>query len=133
MQAATKNAVTQTSKSDVVPKPATSASAVHASAADSTEASANVTGNEKRKRKAEPADEIDALFNARLGKKIKKGGLGPEDRIKELKEGKEKEDDKAMKKGHVRDEVVDKELKDVLGAIKAAPKDDGAHRKKRAR
>jgi len=74
----------------------------------------------KRKRGAQPADEIDAVFEAALGKKVKRGTLtstevaavdGTQEKGKEKKE-----------KG---------ELGDVLSAIRSAPTDEKRHRRKK--
>ncbi|OBZ71991.1 Nucleolar protein 9 [Grifola frondosa] len=73
----------------------------------------------KKKRKTRPEDEIDALFDATVGKKVKKGELGEAAMLtKQATTGKE-------------DIAADKNLKDVLGAIRSAPKDDKGHRKKK--
>jgi nucleolar protein 9 len=78
----------------------------------------------KRKRDTLPDNEIDALFDASLGKKIKKGILESEQAVKGIAE-------------HITtsSRVKDKELNDVLVAIRAAPKDGkGSHwGEKRAR
>ena len=79
--------------------------------------------DKNRKRKARPEDEIDALFNNKLGKKIKKAALsqttstldGPSEVI-------------VVKDVAARKE--DKELDQVLGAIRLAPKDHGYSKKK---
>ncbi|KXN83539.1 Nucleolar protein 9 [Leucoagaricus sp. SymC.cos] len=63
----------------------------------------------KRKRKRQE-DEIDALFSASLGKKIKKGALAGGATVPDA--------EKDLAGGPV---TVDKGLQDVLGAIKAAP------------
>ena len=81
--------------------------------------------NKIRKRKARPEDEIDALFNAKLGKRIKKAALsettstldGPS-KVVEVKDITAKED---------------KGLEQVLGAIRLAPKDHGYSKKKQKR
>jgi nucleolar protein 9 len=82
----------------------------------------------KRKRDTRPDDEIDALFNASLGKRIKKGVLEPEQAPSTVKgiTGKH------LATSHT---VTDTGLNDVLGAIRAAPKvEKGGHGKnKRAR
>ena len=80
--------------------------------------------DKNRKRKARPEDEIDALFNNKLGKKIKKAALsqttstldGPSEVI-------------VVKDVAARKE--DKELDQVLGAIRLAPKDHGYSKKKK--
>ncbi|KAI0356684.1 ARM repeat-containing protein [Trametes cingulata] len=102
---------------------------------------------EKAKRKGQPQDEIDALFDATLGKKVKKAELAsakaaseetsPQKDKKERNEQEKGEKGKGKsKKRKEREEgegAVDKDLKDVLGAIRAAPKDDkGPKKKKRA-
>jgi nucleolar protein 9 len=71
--------------------------------------------DEPKKRKRKPENEIDELFDAALGGKIKKAALAAIP-MSEEKEG-EKEEDKS--------------LKAVLGAIRSAPKGEEKHRKKR--
>lgn len=85
-----------------------------------------IESDKNRKRKSRPEDEIDAVFNAKLGKRIKKAALSettstPDDSSKTLtiKDVAAKEDNK--------------ELEQVLGAIRLAPKDDGQSKKKRKR
>lgn len=82
----------------------------------------------KRKRETRPETEIDALFNASLGKRIKKGVLEPEQAPSTVK---------GITGEHlaISHSVKDTALDDVLGAIRAAPKDEkGGHgKKKRAR
>ncbi|KAF9468782.1 armadillo-type protein [Collybia nuda] len=80
----------------------------------------------KRKRKVQPEDEIDAVFNATLGKRIKKAALdSTEAIILEERLPEAKRDIKSNKK----DESGG--LQDVLGAIRAAPKGEEAGGKKR--
>ncbi|KAF8164817.1 armadillo-type protein [Crassisporium funariophilum] len=76
---------------------------------------------DKRKRKSRPEDEIDALFNAKLGKRIRKAALAETIPVSQspVKVEAVKED-----KG-----TKDKSLQQVLGAIRSAPKDE-AHMKK---
>lgn len=78
------------------------------------------TKSDKRKRKTRPQDEIDELFEGALGKKIKKADLGSTDRSVRTDTG------------LLHDKIADKSLMEVLGAIRAAPKEDKAVRKKRA-
>ncbi|KAK7696593.1 hypothetical protein QCA50_001251 [Cerrena zonata] len=81
--------------------------------------------SEKRKRKHRPEDEIDELFDNTLGKKIKRAGLSGEvvTKTKSTSSDKMKVED-----------VKDKSLKDILGAIQAAPKnDEKGHGKKKKR
>jgi nucleolar protein 9 len=83
--------------------------------------------DKKRKRKARPDDEIDVLFNAKLGKKTKKAALSE---TTSTVDGPSKvmivvEDIDARKE--------DKELQQVLGAIRLAPKDHGYSKKKQKR
>ena len=80
--------------------------------------------DKNRKRKARPEDEIDVLFNAKLGKKTKKSALSG---TTSTLDGPSKvtmvvEDIDARKE--------DKELEQVLGAIRLAPKDHGYSKKK---
>lgn len=85
--------------------------------------------DKKRRRKEAPEDEIDVLFGERLGKKVKKGELKPKDEKSVKSEKGDEVHDERGKAAKV--DTADKDLKDVLGAIRAAPKDDGAHRKKK--
>ena len=86
----------------------------------------------KKKRKERPGDEIDQLFEDKLGKKVKKGELKMETPVKapEVEEKHEKKErrEKKKRRGEGDDAKV---LQDVLGAIKAAPKDDKRHHKKK--
>jgi len=76
----------------------------------------------KRKRHAQPEDEIDVVFNASLGKRIKKAALGDvaSDIPRTIGE-------KILKK---RSGTADG-LQAVLGAIKHAPKDEKSHEKRK--
>jgi nucleolar protein 9 len=84
-----------------------------------TSAPINVAPSEREKKKKRKADEIDTLFDeAGLGgKKNKRGALDT---------GKPEEDGK-------REAPVASDLKDVLGAIKDAPKNEGPGGKKKHR
>lgn len=85
----------------------------------------------RSKRKHRTEDDIDRLFDAQLGKKVKKAALD-----KEATDGgaqKKEEDDKSSRK-HKKDKAGDQQpdgLRDVLGAIKAAPKGEDGHRVKK--
>ena len=82
--------------------------------------------NKNRKRKARPEDEIDALFNAKLGKRTKKAALSE---ITSTLDG-------PSKAAEIKDVAVrkeDKGLEQVLGAIRLAPKDHGYSKKKQKR
>ncbi|KAF9563347.1 ARM repeat-containing protein [Agrocybe pediades] len=76
---------------------------------------------ENRKRKHRPDNEIDALFEEKLGKKIKKAALadGPGAAPTELSPSKPS---KRVKGGE--DKKQDKELQQILGAIRSAPAND---------
>lgn len=82
-----------------------------------------------RKRKVRMADEIDQLFEEKLGKKTKRAGLNDDPTVKAAaKSG----DDRSGEKRKRRDNVAeDNGLEEVLGAIKAAPKDKSGHRSKK--
>jgi len=69
----------------------------------------------KRRRSARPGDEIDALFDAALGKKTKKGTFGA--------------DDISVGRSY-REVPSDESLQDVLGAIRAAPKIEKGRKRK---
>ena len=81
------------------------------------------TSDKNRKRKSRPEDEIDALFNAKLGKRVKKAALS------------ETADDnsKILLAKDLTAREGDKELEQVLGAIRLAPKNDGQLKKKQKR
>lgn len=94
-----------------------------------------------KKRKTRPVDEIDQVFE-KLGKKVKRaelnGGGEPAAKKAEKEEGqqetKSKKDGEKKKKRRKEEgegEARDKGLDDVLGAIKAAPKDEKKHHHKR--
>ncbi|KAG9219045.1 hypothetical protein CCMSSC00406_0001455 [Pleurotus cornucopiae] len=70
-------------------------------------------GERRKGKRSRQVDEIDALFNARLGKKIKNGALG----------------DKVESSEHAKELSSDPSLAGVLGAIRSAPKDDKKRRK----
>lgn len=92
---------------------------------DFTDAPAPPT--DKKKRKTRPEDEIDQLFEQKLGKKVKKAELKTEE-PSQLEAVEVKKERKRHKKDG---EAKDRELEDVLGAIKAAPKDEKRHHKKK--
>lgn len=79
----------------------------------------------KRKRDTRPENEIDALFNASFGKRIKKGVL----------EHEQASSVQSSTRDHtvISHLVTDKGLKDVFGAIRAAPKDQKDTKKNRTR
>jgi nucleolar protein 9 len=82
--------------------------------------------DKKRKRKVRPEDEIDALFNSKLGKRTKKAALSgttsPFNRPSEV-----------LLVDGVAARKEDKELEQVLGAIRLAPKEHGYVKKKQKR
>ncbi|KAF9448476.1 hypothetical protein P691DRAFT_800795 [Macrolepiota fuliginosa MF-IS2] len=90
---------------------------------DATVATETAPPPPKKKRKRQE-DEIDVLFDAKLGKKVKKGTLviepGPVSSPEKNKE--EKKADGI---------TVDKDLRGVLGAIKSAPKGDKSKAKRK--
>jgi len=71
--------------------------------------------DEPKKRKRKPENEIDELFDAALGRKIKKAALAVS----------EEKGEKEVKREE------DKSLKAVLGAIRSAPKGEEKLRKKK--
>ncbi len=75
-------------------------------------------------------DEIDQLFEAKLGKKVKKAELS---NAPAKVDQDSEEHAKNEKKKHRKDkgEAADKGLDAVLGAIKAAPKEEKRHHKKK--
>ncbi|KAL0949796.1 hypothetical protein HGRIS_009833 [Hohenbuehelia grisea] len=76
-------------------------------------------GGKKRKRKERQGDEIDALFETKLGKKVKRSALADADPSDPAPCN--RQDDATGQQ--------DATLESVLGAIRAAPKDDkGRHR-----
>jgi nucleolar protein 9 len=80
----------------------------------------------RKKRKSHPEDEIDALFNAKLGKRTRKAALS------ETPSALEGSSEFIAVKDGAR-KTADKELEQVLGAIRLAPKDDGQSKKKQKR
>ncbi|PPQ83657.1 hypothetical protein CVT25_006263, partial [Psilocybe cyanescens] len=92
---------------------------------------------QSRKRKSRPENEIDALFNEKLGKRIKKGALAsnvaaaayvPEVPSAVSPNKKKKEKKQVAEKEGEEDE--DRELQQVLGAIRFAPANDKKHKKR---
>ncbi|KAH9853868.1 ARM repeat-containing protein [Lenzites betulinus] len=130
----------------------------HASSAASKGANADAAEPEegksqKRKGKGQPQDEIDALFDATLGKRVKKAELASAPPVREepvaevvdakakkhRSEGEREKGEKSKGKSKKRKEreegeggAEDRDLKDVLGAIRAAPKEDKGPKKRRA-
>jgi nucleolar protein 9 len=76
---------------------------------------------ESRKRKSHPENEIDALFNEKLGKRIKKAALSESAGTTDVSF-----DAHPVKK----EKNGDKDLQQVLGAIRSAPANDGKKKKK---
>ena len=74
----------------------------------------------KRKRQARDDNEIDALFNASFGKKVKKAAMGTT-----------LEPTPTASKAVGPESQQDRGLERVLGAIRVAPKDEKLHRKKK--
>ncbi|KJA16110.1 hypothetical protein HYPSUDRAFT_47764 [Hypholoma sublateritium FD-334 SS-4] len=70
--------------------------------------------SESRKRKSRPENEIDALFNEKLGKRIKKAALTDTKSVTAVAET-----------PSVKKKKPDKDLDQVLGAIRLAPANDG--------
>jgi nucleolar protein 9 len=87
------------------------------------------------KTKKRKGDEIDQLFEEKLGKKVKKAVLGSEVPTSQAavspEEPKERKKDRKRRKDEDEDGGKDKNLRDILGAIKAAPKDDKSHKRKK--
>ena len=80
--------------------------------------------DEPKKRKRKHENEIDELFDAALGRKIKKAALAT------IPMSEEKERVVVKGEKEVKEEE-DKSLKAVLGAIRSAPKGEEKHKKKR--
>lgn len=80
----------------------------------------------QRKRKIRPENEIDQLFEETLGKKIKKAQLDAD----AFDDAAVKNADDLTNKKQLQAEV--KALEDVLGAIKAAPKDRHSTNKRKS-
>ncbi|KAF9474932.1 hypothetical protein BDN70DRAFT_884318 [Pholiota conissans] len=76
---------------------------------------------ESRKRKSRPENEIDALFNEKLGKKIKKAALTDNAGVTDVS---------TNARPTKKEKVGDKDLQQVLGAIRVAPASDGKKKKK---
>ncbi|KAH9894177.1 ARM repeat-containing protein [Cubamyces lactineus] len=117
------------------------------SESDVAETSTKKAEKIKGKQRAQSQDEIDALFNATLGKKVKKAELVSvaKEKIDSVTRNGhavdggrhlEREKGRKGKRREERDEGgnavdVDKDLKDVLGAIRAAPKEDKGPKKRK--
>ena len=89
----------------------------------------------KRKRSAAPADEIDALFDDAIGRKVVRSALEPAPASTPMKSGTKKAD-LALKQGRSQDhQGVDHdrqaELGAVVDAIKVAPRHEGKRSKRR--
>jgi nucleolar protein 9 len=88
----------------------------------------------KRKRVAKD-NEIEDLFDAALGRKIKKAALGdgptPVAKEEDLKKGKSATGQKSSKKDRKSTEGQDPGLAAVLGAIRQAPKNEESRSKKK--
>jgi nucleolar protein 9 len=82
--------------------------------------------DKNHKRKARPGNEIDVLFNAKLGKRAKKAALSETTSTLDSPSKVTVVEDIAARK-------EDKELEQVLGAIRLAPKDHGYSKKKQKR
>ena len=99
--------------------------------APQVEPSAPQAEKKRSKRKHRAEDDIDRLFDEKLGKKVKKAALDKEATDGDAQE--KKEDDVPSRK-HKKDKSGEQQpdgLKDVLGAIKAAPKGEDGHRVKK--
>ncbi|KAI5122146.1 hypothetical protein M0805_000793 [Coniferiporia weirii] len=86
----------------------------------STNASKPKPDAKKRKRADKPEDEIDALFTSALGKKQKKGNLPAQ---LSADDGVAESDPVPEKKSKGKGLTVDRDLDNVLGAIRSAPKE----------
>ena len=93
--------------------------------------------NDKRKATQQPQDEIDAVFGAALGKKVKKAELAAAadghttSKAASDVRRKEHKGEKRGKRKRARDEGADVGLEDVLGAIRSAPKEDKGSKKRK--
>ncbi|KAF9040737.1 armadillo-type protein [Panaeolus papilionaceus] len=132
MQSERKRAADQVNKPVPAAKPSTSPNV-----ASKTQEQKPVKEKETKKRKIRPEDEIEALFNEKLGKKVKRAAL--EDTSSPKKATSESaptaEDIKKSKKDRKRAKEEgkgDKELEQILGAIRAAPKSEGPGHKKKS-
>lgn len=75
-----------------------------------------------KKRKSRPENEIDALFDEKLGKRVKKAALVT-DPLSSV-------DIASPKKPGEGSNVKDKDLQNILGAIRVAPTNDGKKKKR---
>ena len=92
-----------------------------------------MAGKKKRKRTHGGGDEIDALFDGTLGRKVKRAAL--DSGATGLQSGNERDahvgkEDRIRKKKRHGDDMVDRDLAGVLGAIRSAPKGEERTRKK---
>ncbi|KAF5320668.1 hypothetical protein D9619_001195 [Psilocybe cf. subviscida] len=117
-QSEKKRAVEQAGKDKQKTGPA---SASAPTPAPPTAVQAETKEKESKKRKSRPENEIDALFNEKLGKRIKKAALATD--------SKPHVEPKKQEKGSKVD-VKDKDLQNILGAIRVAPANDGKKKKR---
>lgn len=119
----------QVASSDKVQPPFPAQAAIGAAEVTKEQEShaAPADGQQRHKRQSQPEDEIDQLFEANLGKKVKRTGLRSDTAAGA---GMQRADDQSGK-ARLKGDTVDKGLVEVLGAIKLAPKDDSGHRAKR--
>ena len=120
-------------------KPTIAAPAVEPDAAEDEQETARVKS--KGKRRAQPQDEIDAVFDATLGKKVKKAELAaPDEDVSAKTKSKDKDRDtdsrksekkKGKRKRDGEEGGANAGLEDVLGAIRAAPKEDKGQKKRK--
>ncbi|CCM04038.1 uncharacterized protein FIBRA_06196 [Fibroporia radiculosa] len=139
LQSATKQTSSQTSqqKTRVLPPTSIASVAPEVSAVSITEErSANADKREKRNRKARSKDEIDELFDTTLGNKTRKSLVT----TATVKNKTDETDSvgyaghgESKKRKHTLEDSADQDLKNIMGAIRAAPKDDGERKKKKRR
>lgn len=95
------------------------------------DATAETPKEKSKKRKAQPEDEIEQLFQEKLGKKVKKAVLEASGGVDAVEAKEERNETKERKRRKDGDREKDRGLTDVLSAIKAAPKDDKTRRSKK--
>ncbi|KAI0698876.1 armadillo-type protein [Cytidiella melzeri] len=91
----------------------------------------SAVGKKQGNRKSVPDDEIDQLFEAKLGKMVKKAALKEILGDAAAESVRESAPPKKRRKGDVDEQHVG--LRDIMGAIRAAPKGDDNHRTKKTK
>jgi nucleolar protein 9 len=89
-------------------------------AGSNTTGEASVSSSHQKRKRKPPEDPIDEVFNATIGKRVKKGVLDPSDAFA-----------RRDRPRRVNERSQNSELRDVLSAIRAAPKGEKVDQKRK--